>query len=95
MNLKCTYNIPTLPFDFDVETKDILKQLSKSHRALAKLKGFARIIPPQMIVDTGLVEKVKVGKTNYYFNTKLIDLFLNHNSKEKTSVESIESVLDL
>lgn len=49
----------------------------------------------QMIVDTGLVEKVKVGKTNYYFNTKLIDLFLNHNSKEKTSVESIESVLDL
>ena len=49
----------------------------------------------QMIVNTGLVEKVKVGKTNYYFNTKLIDLFLNHNSKEKTSVESIESVLDL
>lgn len=48
-----------------------------------------------MIVNTGLVEKVKVGKTNYYFNTKLIDLFLNHNSKEKTSVESIESVLDL
>ena len=30
MNLKCTYNIPTLPFDFDVETKEILKQLSKS-----------------------------------------------------------------
>ena len=49
----------------------------------------------QMIVDTGLVEKVKVGKTNYYFNTKLIDLFLNHNSKVMTSVESIESVLDL
>ena len=49
----------------------------------------------QMIVDTGLVEKVKVGKTNYYFNTRLIELFLNHNSKEKTSVESIESVLDM
>ena len=48
-----------------------------------------------MIVNTGLVEKVKVGKTNYYFNTKLIDLFLNHNSPEKTSVESIESVLEL
>ena len=49
----------------------------------------------QMIVNTGLVEKVKVGKTNYYFNTRLIDLFLNHNSTEKTSVESIESVLDM
>jgi len=49
----------------------------------------------QMIVNTGLVEKVKVGKTNYYFNTRLIDLFLNHNSTEKTSVEFIESVLDM
>ena len=47
------------------------------------------------IVETGLVEKVKVGKTNYYFNTKLIELFLNHNSNETTSVESIESVLGL
>ena len=28
------------------------------------------------IVETGLVKKVKLGKTNYYFNTKLIDLSL-------------------
>lgn len=48
-----------------------------------------------MIVNTGLVEKVKVGKTNYYFNTKLIDLFLNHNATEKANVESIESVLEI
>ena len=41
MSLKCTYNIPTLPFSFDVETKEILKQLSKSRGALAELKGFA------------------------------------------------------
>ena len=47
-----------------------------------------------MIVETGLVDKVKVGKSNYYFNTKLIDLFLNHNSTETNSVESIESVSD-
>ncbi len=48
-----------------------------------------------MIVEAGLVEKMKVGKTNYYFNTKLIDLFLNHNSVEEGKVESIESVSDL
>ena len=48
-----------------------------------------------MIVEIGLVEKMKVGKTNYYFNTKLIDLFLNHNSAETTSIESIESVSDV
>lgn len=47
-----------------------------------------------IIVETGLVEKMKVGKTNYYFNTKLIDLFLNHNSTETNSIESIESVSD-
>lgn len=47
-----------------------------------------------MIVETGLVEKMKVGKTNYYFNTKLIDLFLNHNSAETDSIESIESISD-
>ena len=45
-----------------------------------------------MIVETGLVEKMRVGKTNYYFNTKLIDLFLNHNSTDVNSVEAIESV---
>lgn len=48
-----------------------------------------------MIVEIGLVEKMKVGKTNYYFNTKLIDLFLNHNSAETNSIESIESVSDV
>lgn len=48
-----------------------------------------------MIVETGLVEKMKVGKTNYYFNTKLIDLFLNHNTAESNSIESIESVSDI
>ena len=96
MSLKCTYNIPTLPLTFDVETKEILKQLSKSRGALAELKGFARIIPnEEILINTGLVEKVKVGKTNYYFNTKLIDLFLNHNATEKANVESIESVLEI
>ena len=47
-----------------------------------------------MIVETGLVEKMRVGKTNYYFNTKLIDLFLNHNATGTNNVESIESVSD-
>lgn len=29
MNLVCTYSIPTLPFKFDVETKEILKHKMK------------------------------------------------------------------
>ena len=42
MSLECTYKIPTLPFKFDVETKDILKQLSKSRGALAELKEICK-----------------------------------------------------
>ncbi len=30
-----------------------------------------------MIVGTGLLEKVKVGRENFYVNTKLFNLFLN------------------
>ena len=54
MSLKCTYNIPTLPLAFDVETKEILKQLSKSRSALAELKGFARVIPNEAILISSL-----------------------------------------
>lgn len=32
----------------------------------------------EMIVDLGLLEKVKVGRTNYYVNRKLVDLLVNH-----------------
>ena len=44
-----------------------------------------------MIIDEGLLNKVKVGRVNYYMNTMLIDFFINFNeSIEK--VDSIESV---
>ena len=48
-----------------------------------------------MIVDTGLVEKVKVGKSNYYFNTKLINLFLNHNQAIANGEGLVDSMLSL
>lgn len=54
MSLKCTYNIPTLPLVFEIETKEILKQLSKSRSALAELKGFARVIPNEAILISTL-----------------------------------------
>ena len=36
----------------------------------------------EKIVDLGLVEKAKIGRVNYYINTKLVDLFLNHSELE-------------
>ena len=48
------YNIPQLPLSFDLESKDILKQLSRSHRRLAELKGVARTIPNERILISTL-----------------------------------------
>jgi Fic family protein len=48
------YNIPQLPLSFDLESKDILKQLSHSHRRLAELKGVARTIPNERILISTL-----------------------------------------
>lgn len=46
-----------------------------------------------MIVETGLLEKVKIKHTNYYMNVRLIDLFMNHElPMANHNVEMIESV---
>lgn len=45
-----------------------------------------------MIVNTGLLHKEKIGKVNYYINTELINLFLNHAELSKENVPIIESV---
>ena len=39
-----------LPSNVELETKKVLKQLSKSHRALAELKGFSDMIPNKNIL---------------------------------------------
>lgn len=45
-----------------------------------------------MIVDTGLLQKVRFGRSNYYINTKLMDLFIHHHIDERNNTETIESV---
>lgn len=44
------------------------------------------------IVEIGLLQKVKVAHSNYYINTKLMNLFINHNNFNDAKIESIESV---
>jgi Fic family protein len=43
-------DIKLLPPEAELETKRVLKQLSRSHRALAELKGFADMIPNKNIL---------------------------------------------
>ena len=54
------YDIPDMPFSYDLETKDILKQLAKSHRRLAELKGIAQTIPNnQILISTLTLQEAK------------------------------------
>lgn len=46
----------------------------------------------EMIVKTGLVSKIKMGRSNYYMNMKLIELFVNHDFKTEGKYEQIESI---
>ena len=48
------YQIPNLPLMIDVETKAVLKQLARSNRALAELKGVAGTIPNENILISSL-----------------------------------------
>lgn len=51
--LKCTYSIPTLPLDVEVETKQVLKATNAAYRALSDLRREAAKVPNQAIlIDT-------------------------------------------
>lgn len=50
-----SWKLDKLPFDFDVETKPVLKKLTGAHRALAELKGVAQTIPRQDILINSLI----------------------------------------
>lgn len=48
------YIIPKLPLPYDLETKEVLKQLNKSNKMLAELKGLATTIPNEQILISSL-----------------------------------------
>lgn len=48
------YIIPTLPLPYDLETKEILKQVNHANRKLAELKGVALTIPNEQILISSL-----------------------------------------
>lgn len=45
------------------------------------------------IVVEGLLDKFKLGRENYYVNTRLVNLFVNHRDNSD-NVITIESVTD-
>ena len=60
MDMGKSYSIPTLPLAFDVESKEILRQVNKANRALAELKGVATTIPNEAIlINTLTLQEAK------------------------------------
>lgn len=49
-----SYSPPLLPLSQDLESKPVLKQLVRSHQALAELKGVVKTIPNESILITTL-----------------------------------------
>ena len=48
------YVIPSLPLPYDLETKEVLRQLNRANRKLAELKGVAQTIPNERILISSL-----------------------------------------
>jgi len=53
-NMEQSYQIPNLPLRYDLETKEVLKQLSMASRKLAELKGVSITIPNERILSSTL-----------------------------------------
>lgn len=55
MNAMNNQKLPILPPKTDLETNAVLKQLAKSNRALAELKGYAQTIPNKHILINAII----------------------------------------
>ena len=45
------------------------------------------------IVEAGLLDKLKIGRENYFINTKLRNLFLNYSDLKDHNDDTIESII--
>jgi len=87
------YQIPKLPLSYDLETKEILKQVNRANRKLAELKGVAQTIPNEQIListltlqeakDSSAVENIVTTQDDLYRAGLNADIqFINAATKE-------------
>lgn len=70
------YTIPILPLTYDLETIDVLKQLNRSNRKLAELRGVAQTIPNEAIlINTLALQEAKDSSEVENIITTQDDLF--------------------
>lgn len=95
------YIIPTLPLQYDLETKEILKQVNRANRKLAELKGVALTIPNERIListltlqeakDSSEVENIVTTQDDLYkagldFSSQLINAATKEVLKYRESI---------
>lgn len=88
MEIHKAYIIPDLPLHYDLETKEILKQVNRANKKLAELKGVAQTIPNERILissltlqeakDSSAVENIVTTQDDLYkagldFNYQIIN----------------------
>jgi Fic family protein len=86
------YKIPTLPFDFDLETKAVMKKTAAARSALAEMKGAAASIPNDGIListlslqeakDSSAIENIITTHDELYQSDFLAKNFKTIASKE-------------
>lgn len=82
-----------LPPNTDLETKKILKQLSRSHRALAELKGFADTIPNKnILINAVTINEAKDSSEIENIITTHDELFIAMAQEKYSSPEAKEVV---
>lgn len=77
------FTLPYLPPAVEIETPEVLKQLAKSHRYLAELKGTAKTIPNEHILintlalqeakDSSAIENIVTTHDDLYKENILIE----------------------
>lgn len=87
-----SYSIPNLPLNIELETKPILKKLTKAHQALAELKGVSEVIPNQSIListlslqeakDSSAIENIITTDDELYKSDVAAKQFVNFAAKE-------------
>jgi Fic family protein len=90
--LKSSYTIPTLPLPHEIESTRILKQLVRSHKALAELRGVATSMPRQEILlntlslqeakDSSAIENIITTHDELYQNDAALGQFTSLSAKE-------------
>lgn len=83
------YHIPNLPLGYDLETKQVLKQLNRANKRLAELKGVALTIPNEnILISTLTLQEAKDSSAIENIVTTQDDLYKGAAVESDTTINA-------